>query len=316
MERGDVLFLVRTHYVDEDVFALLNRMRAGGYDVALLMDAEGDLAAAGDWPVVPVSRAAVEALSLFAPDDFAWRCGDYGLYLAQAAFPQKTHFWMIEPDVLVHAGDMPAFFDSVLAVDAALLAGWLEPARRKWYWYRSIAAAGLEPWRLLYSLVRLRADALALMLEQRRRMSDGWLGPRDRTDRRWPNDEALTASLLMRAGLPCIDFNALDGAPWYDRADYGFHRPLSRGRIEARVPDGRLYHPVLGGERYLAKVERLVREADARHALGALRFFDVQVEADLALEAGADAARAMAQRVRRARARALVRLPLRLIGRR
>ncbi|MET0372420.1 MAG: hypothetical protein ABW039_13720 [Sphingobium sp.] len=294
IDRGDTLFLVRTHYVDEGLLSFLRAMRAGGYDVAILLDATSDADAPDDIPVIPLARPAIEALGLFLPDDFAWRCGDYGLYLALQAYPGKSHFWMIEPDVLVHSRDPAGFFDRFLALDAALLCGCLREASPKWYWSASMAPTGLTTWRLLYSLVRISADGLRLMQAKRTEMSRGWAGPSAREDRRWPNDEALTGTVLHHAGTRCIDFNAIGPRPFYAKRSFTFDKPLSRSRIESMAPDDRLYHPVLGGERFAAKVGRMVSEARQRHSFGSLRLFNARVLGDFAREVGLSRALGMA----------------------
>jgi hypothetical protein len=79
-------------------------------------------------PVIAINNPDLAQLGLHLTDDYAWRCGDYGLYLARKRFPNASAFWIIEGDVRF-SGESPAdFFLAMRTCDADLLAPYLRPA--------------------------------------------------------------------------------------------------------------------------------------------------------------------------------------------
>jgi hypothetical protein len=250
----DTRVLVRTTRVDADALALAQRLqRASAAPVALIADARSGAVDATGPDVVALSSAACRALRLFCPPDFAWRCGDYGYYLARRRYPDTRHFWLIETDVAICGGDAAEFFAffAARARDVDLLAAQLRPADHSWYWTQFARSRDLTAFRCLFPITRLSARAIDATLA--RRIGQGrwpqrrWL---------WPNDEALIATTLMNGDFVCRDFNDF-GTHFYSDDSFFFGAPLQGERLQFDTPGPRLLHPVLFGEAYTEKLAKL-----------------------------------------------------------
>lgn len=246
------MILLRTTRVTPEAERLAVRLgAASGRRVAMLVDERNGPVDAGPHLKVGITAAAVRAVGLHAPPDFAWRCGDYGFYLAAARFPEPRDFWMVEHDVRI-AGDATGFFAVTDArPELDMLSAHFRPAGRDWWWWPTIRSRNAEPHRCLFPVVRLSRPAIAALLAKRRRHARGL--------RRllWPNDEGFVATTIAAGGFAAADLNAL-GQPFYDDAGFTFESVIDARAVAAAGPAPRLFHPVLEGE-------------DRRRKLAALR---------------------------------------------
>ena len=218
--------------------------------VAVAIDETRGAVDVGPHRKISVTAAACRALGLHCPDDFGWRNGDYNLYLARQAFPAARQFWMIEPDVehsFASFEQFVALFDGLPEVD--LLSSYLFPADREWYWQRTIKDRSVGVQRCFFPLIRISARAVDVCLEQRRR---------DRLSLHarlfWPNDEAFVASTVTRAGMRLADLNST-GVAVYSENSFGYE-PLDGDDGWFRGTANQVYHPVLHGDAYRARVRR------------------------------------------------------------
>jgi hypothetical protein len=245
--------LLRTARDDPDMRSLAQHLRqASGCPVTLVVDVRGGGADGSD--VIALSSAACNRLGLHCPADFAWRCGDYGYYLARRRFPRARRFWLIEPDVAFFGGNAAEFFGFFAQRDQVdLLAAQLRPADHSWYWRQTARARDVAAYRCLFPITRLSARAIDAALARRRSHSR-------RLTRRllWPNDEALVATTLMNSGLLCRDFNDF-GTTFYSDEMFFFGAPLRGERLPSGDDGVRLAHPVLFGRAYEDKVAALTR---------------------------------------------------------
>src|ERR1700734_2853839 len=141
------MILVRTTTLDPETLSFGETLgEASGRPVAFRVDERrGPVASARAAPKLSLTDPACKRLGLFCPPDFAWRCGDYGLYLARAAHPNVAYFWMIENDVRVVGGQLERFFAFFDALDTDLLAGQLQPATQDRYWSHHASSKDSEP---------------------------------------------------------------------------------------------------------------------------------------------------------------------------
>ncbi len=205
----------------------------------------------GSHSKISVTREACENIGLHCPIDFAWRNGDYCLYLARQQFPEADWFWMIEPDVehsFPHLAHFFALFDPLQSVD--FLTAHLRPAEAGWHWAPSAPNYRTGPWRCFFPLIRLSARAVDLCLHQRQR--DRWAL---RSRLYWANDEAFVVNTVMQAGLETRDLNSLD-VPVYADDTFGY-TPLDGDATAFRSEANRLFHPVLYGDAYRARKNRI-----------------------------------------------------------
>lgn len=253
MAEVDTRILVRTSRVDPDALALARRLQqASGAPVTLVADARSGALDGADPDVIALSSSACQALGLFCPHDFAWRCGDYGYYLARRRYPTAQRFWMVETDVAIYGGDAAFFaFFAERASGVDLLAAQLRRAEHSWFWTQFARGRDVTAFRCLFPITRLSGRAidaaLARRIAQGRRPLRRWL---------WPNDEALIATTLMNGDFVCRDFNGF-GTTFYSDDSFFFGAPLQGERLQIDTCGPRLVHPVLFGAAYAEKVARL-----------------------------------------------------------
>ena len=260
------MILIRATRLDERTVRFADELgAASGLAVACILD-ERHGVQASPFPKVSVTAAACQALGLHCPDDFAWRCGDYGYYLARRQFPDVPMFWMIEYDVRFSGRSPKPFFDFFARfADVDFIAAHFEPASPRWGWYRYAGGRGVEPYRCLFPLTRLSAAAADRLLAKRVAHSrQPW--------RRfmWPNDESFVATSVHHWGLPSGDINGF-GRTFYDPASFSFLNAIDGDSLDDR--ELRIYHPVAFGEAYARKVAELRRTEEPEPFSKRLRKF-------------------------------------------
>jgi hypothetical protein len=245
--------LIRTKEISRAVMELADELQTiSGHPATLIVDASGGDVRVKSRAAIGLSVATCSALGLHCPSDFAWRCGDYGYYLARRQLPDARLFWMIEADVRFYGRD-PAhffrFFASRPEVD--FLAGRLRPADPSWYWRNTARARDVSPYRCLFPVTRLSARATDASFA--RRIAHG-----KRASRRilWPNDEALVATTLVNSGFVSRDFNDF-GSVFYCDETFNYGAPLNGDCLELSPPTVQMAHPVLFGGEYQAKMQAL-----------------------------------------------------------
>jgi hypothetical protein len=246
------MVLVRTHTFDTRVDQMLIRLAAeSGHWVGCVVDETRGSVDCRRWPKVAITAPACTALGLFCPPDFPWRCGDYGLYLARMAFPNVTHFWMIENDLELrfsHAGD---FFSRYERAEADFIAAYLGRRFPNWYWHHVVERRYVTVYGCLFPIVRLSVRALDHLLKERQ--SESRMA-HESTE--WPNDEAFVACELVSHGFRCRDLNSF-GRRFCTRRTLSFRQPLLLSELEGQDPDNMLYHPVLSRDAFERKIARV-----------------------------------------------------------
>lgn len=193
--------------------------------------------------VILVTRSGCEEMGLFCPPDFAWRCGDYGFYLARHASPETSHFWLIEYDIRFGGGSASDIFRTFAGYpEVDFLATYQQPAQKGWHWYDHVNARNIRPHRCLFGIVRISARAADHLLATRRRHAKSAL-----RRKLWPNDEGFTATTLAAGGYSCRDINDF-GETYYGDDTISLTVPI-RGETFSPPLDGvKIYHPVLFGQ--------------------------------------------------------------------
>lgn len=214
--------------------------RVSGCDVWLLLD-ERSKAEPSDVPgLVSLHQKNYDDLGLYAPPDAAWRCGDYGLYLAYNKDPSRDYYWVIEDDVRI-AGDAAAFFRLCQTSSADFLAAHLRPTVRGNFWWPHTMSRDAEAFACLFCAVRLSNRAVAASFQKRQEHSSN---PFRRA--LWPNDEGLVATTVASSGFSSADFNELRRGLWNASTYSVTARPVTKVR-QAGAPE--LIHPVRFKER-------------------------------------------------------------------
>jgi hypothetical protein len=249
------VILLRSTDFDERVARFARALQAASGDrVCFVVDERNGPIPIAGFDKIGLSAPAIARLQVYAPQDFAWRCGDYGFYLARRRYPDEAHFWMIEHDVRV-AGDAARFFKLVAGrPDLDFVGTDLRPAERLWYWTRAISSRDATPYRCLFPITRLTARAIDALLAKRRRHSSQL-----RRKLFWPNDESFVATTMLASGFEVADFKALEPS-LYDQSTFKYHGVFDEAGIIADGGRPILYHPVLSGEALARKLARLAMD--------------------------------------------------------
>jgi hypothetical protein len=243
----------------EPTIALADELAAAsGKDVAFVLDGRHPVKISTARPIILLTAEACEALGLYCPSDFAWRCGDYGVYLARKRFADVEHFWLIEHDIRI-AGGRPARFFETFESEPQIdfLACNYRRAGSDWDWYFNASGRDVQTFRCNFGIVRLSARAIDRLLAKRVEHAKS-------SQRRslCPNDEGFVATTLSNGNFRCADFN--DFGFFYDDETMSLHTPM-RGETFAPVTlSPMIYHPVLWGADY----ERGNASAAAKPRLG------------------------------------------------
>ncbi len=201
---------------------------------------------------ISLTRRTCNQLELHCPRDFAWRNGDYVLYLARKQYPTERFFWMLEPDVEHSFSSDSALFEHFdTQTDVDLLTPYFRESTVGWWWSQTARVRSTGVKRALFCIVRLSAPAIDLCLRERQK------GRRSLRDRLcWANDEAFVATEIVYAGLSAADLNDFE-PPAYNVGTLGFDKPIN-GAVESfrRFPN-MIYHPVLYGSEFLKRIARI-----------------------------------------------------------
>ena len=207
-----------------------------------------------DFPKISITSAAMKKLGLHRPKGFQWRCGDYGLYLANIKYPNAEHFWLVEYDVRLHSdnsmGEFLAHFNNQTA---DLIAPMLGQRQNDWWWYAAMTSRESPVYGCLFPFLRVSRQLIVKGLEERKR-----LGRSPIYRMFWPNDESFLVTTAIRHGLECRDINSFDKVLYTDHS-FSFENPHSGEQLARSANDDLLYHPVLFGPAYQQKRNRIAK---------------------------------------------------------
>lgn len=246
--------LLRSADLEPSVLSFAAELRSiSGFPVSIVVDGRhvtGSPERSED--IIILSEDNCAALGLYCPPDFAWKCGDYGYYLARQWFADLQHFWMIETDVRLY-GSEPGYLFRFFASrpEIGFLAPLIGRGDPSWYWRPTARARDATPYRCLFPLTRLSADAIDVCLRRRREHSGHW-----RRRQLWPNDEAFIATTLLNSSVQCRDLNDL-GPRFYDPESFYYGSPIDGDHF---LPPGercQAVHPIYFGSHYRHQVLKL-----------------------------------------------------------
>jgi hypothetical protein len=213
-----------------------------GYRIAIAADETHGMVDCGTIAKIALTRDTAKAEGLYCTADFAWRCGDYSLYLARRLMPEIEHFWLIEPDVRPAWSDYGEFFRLFEPhVDVDVIAFGLQLSGEDHLWHPTMRQKTASVYRCFFACCRFSARALDICLAERRRdRNNVW------TRVMWPNDESFTMSVAIAAGLLVRDANSF-GREVYTQETFGFFNVRRGETFSSEAEAGLIYHPVLWG---------------------------------------------------------------------
>ncbi len=218
---------------------------ASGQEVAFVLDGRHPVKIPTSRPTIMLTVDACSALGLYCPADFAWRCGDYGIYLARQRFPEVEHFWLIEHDIRIAGGEPATFFESFESrPQIDFLACNYRRARSDWDWYFNASGRNVLTFRCNFGIVRLSARAIDRLLAKR--VEQARISQRCRL---CPNDEGFVATTLSNGDFRCADFNDF-GQIFYGDETLSLHTPVRGETFAPTTSSPMIYHPILWGADY------------------------------------------------------------------
>lgn len=248
--------VIRTHKWDQDETRLLQMLRpVFGEDIFAAFHA-----ASGN-PAPPIPHAAfdddwVSANGLRVLEDYGWRCGDYALYAARAAFPDYDRYWLIEPDVYIF-GDVRAFFAQAAELEGDAVGVDLTAMDRSANRFtKGLPKVAL--YRATYALTRFSAPAIDDLFAKRKAYSASNVG-----DWRFTNDEVFSFSHVI-AQERFTAASLQDAMPqWFEREFFTTNPDLLDRALEAELSGvDQVCHPVRPAASYCTAVgERVTQSA-------------------------------------------------------
>ena len=218
---------------------------ASGQEVAFVLDGRNPVKISTSRPTIILTADACSALSLYCPSDFAWRCGDYGIYLARQRFPEVEHFWLLEHDIRIAGGRPAAFFETFEGQPQIdFLACNYRRASPDWDWYFNASGRDVLTFRCTFGIVRLSARAIDRLLAKR--VEQAKISQRRKL---CPNDEGFVATTLSNGDFRCADFNDF-GQVFYDDRTLSLQTPVRGETFAPTTSSPMIYHPILWGADY------------------------------------------------------------------
>lgn len=249
------MILIRTQIVDDRLAAFARDLASwSGMSAAFIVDErKGEVTVPKSAIKISLTESSCRTLGLYCPHDFAWRCGDYGLYIARRTFPDARWFWLIESDVRIAGAHPEDFFRTFEQCERHFLSSYLGAASNDWAWYRAAKNNDVGVHKCFFPVCRFSAEAIDRMLEVRRLHGKTW-------SRRhfWPNDEAFVATTLIGEGWRYDDLNAV-GSQVYDTREFHFETVFDGERDLPKDGPVRLFHPVLFSPALETKRARLAQ---------------------------------------------------------
>lgn len=256
---GGPVVAFRTHLWNDDIARFARRARhfsQGARFVVLMDETRGPIAAENFTKLAHGSDFSSFGLPTHPVERMLWYNADYPLYQLRRAYPDATHYAMIEYDVAVNADIMPML---QTAQDEAIdmIAAHLRESDPSWFWHDTVVGNYARPLRAFIPLLVVSGRAIDKMLEERRRLTAvNAISPASPKSA-WPFCEAFipsAAALLEKASLRNLsDFFEL---PYFDT------RPEQHADDPAMMVPGTMSHPVAGGDVFIARRFRDVRYED------------------------------------------------------
>lgn len=248
------MILFRTHKFGAEARAFYEQLRAeSGLEVVCLVDETRSPVDVSPFPKVSLTRDAFRSHGLLVTSDAAWRCGDYGLYLAMHERPNIEFFWLIEYDVRIKIdGPLSKFFLAFDASRADLIAPMLTERDPSWWWTPAMQVRNEPVWGCLFPVLRVSSSLLRVAYSARQRQARS---PIYRLF--WPNDESFLATTAARNSFKMEDLNEFKH--WYSSQTFSFEQPWSGESLSRARPDDLIYHPVLYDEELVKKLGKVAK---------------------------------------------------------
>jgi hypothetical protein len=253
----------RTHVWNDDIAVLARRLAffSRGVTFVILADeSHGELATGSFKKIAHGNDFAPFGLPNFPGGGVLWYNADYPLYVLRQAFPEATHFAMVEFDVSANI-DVAAMMRAAQAQQVDLIAHEMADAAPDWGWRPTMEGRAARTLRALIAFIVVSARAVDAMRNARHGIYAAKT-PEQFAD--WPYCEAFIPSVI--AGLEDARLVELSNFARLPNFECYGHRHLHDPEVSQL---GTINHPVMG-ERML--IDRIV----APNASVAAAVFDPQ----------------------------------------
>lgn len=246
--------LIRTHQYGTPETRLIDSLRGlADCDVILCFDTRTTAAPSGGPAVVEMPADTPQKLGVAAPQDWAWRCGDFCYYAAAAAHPGYDRYWLIEPDVVFNKVAPDRFFAQALGWAADFMVTIEGRAAPHWPHHSALAAFFDQPRQCFFPVTSLSARAVAYLHDQRRAYGRVW-SDRGADAAAYANDEGFVASAVhAHPDLTCQPLKPVLPAFYPDGLSLFSWRRLVMDIDLPHLPAG-LVHPVVDQATFEARI--------------------------------------------------------------
>ncbi|GBR00399.1 discoidin domain-containing protein [Acetobacter oeni] len=235
-----VIIGFRTHIWNDDIEYIARRLK-GAFskaDFVILADETHQTLDTGSLPKITHTADFSEFGLPSVPDwNVLWHNGDYPLYVLRRAFPDITHYLMVENDVLVNF-DLDVLLDYIQKNNIDLVVHQIEKTSSEWGGYASIAEYFSNPMKCLFPFIAISGRAIDVLYKNRINHARMFL---EKKTSQWPYCEGFIASSIMEDE----NLSVKDISEFCDPEHYSFNGCYHYLDREANI-HGTICHPVRG----------------------------------------------------------------------
>ena len=246
MTPDDTLFLIRCGQTSAVAQRLAASLAAatGRPPVFVCDERRGPVSTSG-CPKITLSETLLDGLGLaHRPQNWGWFCGDFCYYAAAQAFPDHSHYCLVDSDVFMTVSAAIGLADLFATSPQQALAVRLGEQAEIPRYSRGLQPLGLPPnLGCIFPLSRVHGRVIPKMLELRRK---ALAGPP-------PNDEAILAGAVVLGGFSAAALDKIAPSV-FGPGNFETNPPHLYEGISTNPDDLRIYHPVVTADEVVARL--------------------------------------------------------------
>ena len=246
MKPVDTLFLIRcgqTSPVAQRLAASLTL--ATGRLPVFVCDERRAPVSPWDCPKITLSDTLLDGLGLaHRPQNWGWLCGDFCYYAAAQAYPDYSHYCLLDSDVFMAEMAAKALIALLNASPQQALAVRLGEQAEIPRYSRGLQPLGLAPnLGCIFPVTRAHCDVIPMMQKLRHKARDA--SP--------PNDEAILAGAVALGGFSSAALDKIAPSA-FGPSSFDTNPPHLYEGISGNPDDPRIYHPVVTADDVVSRL--------------------------------------------------------------